>query len=214
MYGAASLLLFALLSPPAVVEPLAAVRASAQEADVDALRTIADGPRTGAGGFAQAVLVPLLHARGEADEAAQRARLAGFLTRWQVIGPLPGGARALDGPQTARDDWRVGATAEGYAGRGHAVRWHGVGDAARYGRLDLDAVSHHADGGVLLAAAIFGLEIGETVAIRVTSAASWRLWLDGERVDAGPGRPSLRGADAVLATLRPGPHRLLVETHG
>ncbi len=211
-----SLALWALTLAPALAAPPPdasapddrALLAAAAAGDGEALDRIAERGPTALRGPAAVARIHTLD-----DAPARRAALdAGFVVRWQALGPLPGGPRLLDRITPPVADWVAGEPAGAYRGARGSVSWRAAGPSTRFGLLDLRALMADAPGQLLARA---GIRLGEGGAVAwVYSAGPWRLWVDGQPAGGGWGEPTLRTAEPVPLNLGPGDHRLLMITTG
>lgn len=198
-------------APPDEIEVLLRAEAARVAAEPAAIEAI-EAPTAASRAWLRWARLEALRARGRADEAAAEARSLGFVTRWEAVGPfaIEGGLEAV-APVEA--EWLAGrADGAEYDGKRHAVSWHPVGDAGRFGRLDLAAVSHDALPGRHYARAAFELAEGGALAVRVGASVPYQIWIDGRLVGRGDVRRQARpDQDAFPVALAAGPHRVLVE---
>ena len=186
------------------------------------IRSVIEDPETAALLRARAAWyeIQLDRERGEgADPGAarpldQRLRRLGVLLDWEVIGPFDLGQDPAPGSSSSVEaDWMSGHSAlSRYAGKEHDVAWHGAGLAARFGVLDVGAVSHNAVPGVLYGRTAFSVSNPIQGALRLGVSVPYLMWLDGRMIAVGQtARPAVFDQDAVPIHLAPGPHRLLVK---
>ncbi len=148
------------------------------------------------------------------DVAARRAALdAGFVVRWTILEPTPGGPRGLDRISPPLADWIDGRPSDGHRGVLGPIRWRAAGQSTRFGLVDLGALTADVPGHRMARASVRVADGGAAVAW-VYSATPWRLWVDGQPAGGGWGEAGLRRAEPVLLNTGPGVHRLLLVVDG
>ncbi len=145
------------------------------------------------------------------DAARERWRPLGYLERWRVIGPFDnergGGFETAYPPETEPVDFTAA-----YNGKTQRVSWRELPSTPLAGLVDLGSLFEPNEECLAYALTYLESASAQTVAIRLGTKDSYKLWVNGELVQSkNLHRPFRRGQDSAGVRLRKGWNQILVK---